>query len=61
MFLVHTPLVAFISGLYLFRRLHRIARENDVVVYKSLCVGILIGIGCALAFYAFGLEDVVIF
>ena len=53
-FLVHTPLAVFVSGLYLFRRLCRKAGRQDVFILRSLCFGILAGAGSIVVFYVFG-------
>jgi len=51
-FLVFTPLFALMSGIALFRRLNGMAKARGVVITKSFCAGISIGLVAVFAFFA---------
>ena len=52
--LVHSPLLALVSGFFLFRRLNRTARQQGVFLGKSFCVGALTGLSAVLVFFYMG-------
>jgi len=50
--LVHTPLFALMSGVVLLRRFNRMAKQQGVLILKSLSAGMTIGLVVAFTFYA---------
>ena len=57
---IHTPLVALISGLALFRQWNEKARQQGVPVFKNLCAGALIGVGLSATFFAMDADTAMI-
>jgi len=54
MVLAYTPLFALVSGIVLFRRFNRMAKQKGVFIIKSFYLGILVGLAVVFTFFATG-------